>query len=756
MLHISPGTGGVAKQQRVSAPIGTTVSIANLFDKLPVREQFAVKESVKSIEQIRELLRSYALARPQLKLMFKVLQSPKQHWSYSPNPNSSVKQVAIQLFGADFATNCFEKTYKIDASTKTSDTSNESKEPMLNDHYVFEALLPKPPADPSRIPKQRYFSVDGRPLTAKRGTMKKLLGIYNEHTNGAPTAKHKYSFIRLNINCPPGSYDVNVEPSKDDVLFSDENLILDGFRGLCQEVYPPSSLENRRLQVLAERSGMTDNGSSLKLQKTPPAYPTGEASSQVADDPDCPLEVQCTDSRTISIIPPPEKTLSTTNRPTSARHKYVPNNTEFIADTIHVAIPTTMKNIYAKNAPSAKSQIGFKVNMSTDLNEYDDSSQRRTSPRYGQKPSSQLQEQDLAKCSAPSDINPWLIAKMNPARRNTNRQFINEQVDDKALSPLSFEPPMTPDPPVLQHAGAAPGDLDVPPSQKYLYSRDGIRNLRPRVPGGSYRNSMSRPKEVAPQRGSESYAMPTTLKPRRRYRGNLPWSPPSSVERIPPPSNSHLTNGESTLVSHDTKDSTKQTKLSFGGSRKRQLPEDGSETIDQEAQGETGLQRMLNSARRNLNHQLSQQEEVNYSSLKEPIKTSLPVDDPRAYLLRRQKSAAAGKGSTRPGRIKRLKSSLLPLENTSPEEQTHPLVLIKVLDKEVLHTIATQSALYDVYTEKGTDYGGLDMDLEKGREVERRLQSLLRAQKDTVDSEQNGVEIDLCSSLKGKNTLSKA
>jgi hypothetical protein len=47
----------------------------------------------------------------------------------------------------------------------------------------------------------------------------------------------KDSFIGLNICCPPGTYEVNVEPSKDNVLFKDEQHILGQFESFLSLVY---------------------------------------------------------------------------------------------------------------------------------------------------------------------------------------------------------------------------------------------------------------------------------------------------------------------------------------------------------------------------------------------------------------------------------------------------------------------------------------------------------------------------------------
>ncbi|KAI0869383.1 histidine kinase-like ATPase [Hypoxylon argillaceum] len=204
VLQLIPNEGGVLTQKSISSPVGTTVNVTNLFGRQPVREQIAIKEAKKTLGKIQELLRSYAMARPQLKLLFKVLQT----------------------------------------STNTCD-------------FVLEAIFINPNTDPQKVPRGHYFSVDGRPINAGRGITKRLLNIYVEHLKLSTLAKSTSDyFIRLDICCPPGTYDANIEPSKDNVLFSDEHVILDGFRRLCSEIYRPAT------------------SSLMPLENTPPEYST--------------------------------------------------------------------------------------------------------------------------------------------------------------------------------------------------------------------------------------------------------------------------------------------------------------------------------------------------------------------------------------------------------------------------------------------------------------------------------------------------
>ncbi|KAF3762305.1 hypothetical protein M406DRAFT_239737, partial [Cryphonectria parasitica EP155] len=237
LLKLFFGTGGVESQQCASAPVGTTVSVRGLFNCLPVREQITIKEASKNIARIKQLLFTYALARPQLRLSFKILgEENRQSWTYSPRPQATVKEAVIQIFGAELMSRCLIHTACSNPDGK-DDTPGHGK-----DKLAIEAVLPRLGSDYSKISKGSFFSVDSRPLSTERGTMKKLLAVFTSHFSNSMDRAHVHKplrnpFICVNIKCSSGSYDANIEPSKNEALFANESELIDLFGCLCSDVY---------------------------------------------------------------------------------------------------------------------------------------------------------------------------------------------------------------------------------------------------------------------------------------------------------------------------------------------------------------------------------------------------------------------------------------------------------------------------------------------------------------------------------------
>ena len=87
----------------------------------------------------------------------------------------------------------------------------------------------------------QYLSVDSRPVSCSKGTIRQVVKLYKFHlkslNNETATANIIDPFLCLNIACPLGTYDVNVEPAKDDVLFAKPDLILQLAREFFTRLY---------------------------------------------------------------------------------------------------------------------------------------------------------------------------------------------------------------------------------------------------------------------------------------------------------------------------------------------------------------------------------------------------------------------------------------------------------------------------------------------------------------------------------------
>ncbi|KAI0863215.1 hypothetical protein F4860DRAFT_469117 [Xylaria cubensis] len=588
------------------------------------------------------------------------------------------------------------------------------------------------------------------------------------------------------MSCPPGSYDANIEPSKDNVLFSDEQVVLEAFRRLCDDIYKPTAV--RKQDTL---------GTSINECSIPAAISLGQGqfhctreSHAKASIPSCSPQVAQGDPNVYTdvLANDPKQPVDIIEKPVDDRalREARPSNT-------FKPINTTISPRYPESGNqkdgTRQTPNKWSVDMSIDLSKRPKRSQQKSQQVVPVSSSSHKTTTIVSRRdNEGGHLSPWELA------RTSSSKEVPLPNSDAAIrySPIS---PLTPEPPVLRHIMAPPGDLDMPRSHKDVGRAKRLCPPPTTVPGGPYRSPVSSPLESRRRRVPVvSPSRPQVYLSHRRRREQPPWIPPSSLESIS--SEIHPTHSQRA-------DSFKQTQISFGGTqadqRRRGVQNDisqprvrsGKPLDESEADSHLNIQDMFSTAKKNLHYQLSKMEDkhltkavcnpepqryqqqasiqrqpftvlqtnsiVNnevYRADREPIATTLSIGDPRAYLLRRQKSMAAEENGAKTRKLRRVKSSLMPLENVFPEYDTHSLSWSVEIDGPVLNELVECVRKYDEYVIYGNLFDGLDMSLADGQVVEAQLQKLLTEQKENItdgEAENGQIIINLQAALKGKS-----
>lgn len=141
-------------------------------------------------------------------------------------------------------------------------------------HYAISAFIPKPnfsmstSLSPLRIymliqtdstvisNHGQFYSVDFRPVSSMKGTIKKITSLYRKQLQSCAQGEVKTPFLCINMMCPAGTYDPNVEPTKDDVLFTAEEEVLGIFARFLEDVYG-SSVEEQAAPNQPSRTQVT-------------------------------------------------------------------------------------------------------------------------------------------------------------------------------------------------------------------------------------------------------------------------------------------------------------------------------------------------------------------------------------------------------------------------------------------------------------------------------------------------------------------
>lgn len=386
------GPEGVVEVRKIGCPVGTTVRAEGFFDRWPVRKQAALREAQKGsgvTKKIRAVLQAYALARPGCRLSLKVVKGTtkkgkEERWTYAPKPGlgrndgeESIMDAVWKIIGKDAAAQCNYVARNIKG-------------------YGFGAVLPKVDAESKNISGLgQFLSVDARPVSTARGTLKLLSKAFRDKLKKAnPTLEDvKEPFLRMDIACPPGSYDPNVEPSKSDLLFDDPASLIAAVNELLDAFYSSTSAEGKPSEETPE-THESETSAQAKVKKpedaiTTPAseIQTSEYDTAVDDD----LFDQLVDMPTSDIAHTP----ASPNLPTSPPH----NRAE-------------MSNF---EEPQRKRQRTWKYNMY----DFDNDDLIMADAETQEGPDVDLTSEDTEEgVSSVTLSNPWTMAKMNARIRN--------------------------------------------------------------------------------------------------------------------------------------------------------------------------------------------------------------------------------------------------------------------------------------------------------------------------------------------------
>ncbi|KAL8668991.1 MAG: hypothetical protein Q9168_006405 [Polycauliona sp. 1 TL-2023] len=256
--------GEVINEERVSHAVGTTVRITDFLKNIPVRRQTALKHSAKQLSNIKRTLQAYSLARPSVRLSLRVLKAKTDNgnWIYAPKSDASVSDAALKVVGKKLMDECQWVVWA--PNTLSSEVGaiqgDETTAPAtISQTYRVEALLPKPDA----------------------GTLKQIVQLYKSYfrssCNSSCNQKITDPFLCMNLVCPPGSYDANVEPAKDDVLFSDSPKVLEVVEAFLKCQYGEIQSKTKPA-VNSKPTSMGVRNFDLLLAKKPP-QPSGQSSS---------------------------------------------------------------------------------------------------------------------------------------------------------------------------------------------------------------------------------------------------------------------------------------------------------------------------------------------------------------------------------------------------------------------------------------------------------------------------------------------
>ena len=186
--------GNVLEKTVTGAPIGTTITVTNLFFNTPVRYKFLKKDYTEA-GYIEDVVTRIALVHPEIAI--KLINTGKT--IIQTNGNGDLKTVIYSIYGKDIANGVIDLDY------------------TYEDIHIY-GVIGKPEIARSNRANQIFF-------VNKRYIKDKSLSSAAERAYKGMIPIGKFSFLVLNVDMNPKKVDVNVHPAKLEVRFEEENVV---------------------------------------------------------------------------------------------------------------------------------------------------------------------------------------------------------------------------------------------------------------------------------------------------------------------------------------------------------------------------------------------------------------------------------------------------------------------------------------------------------------------------------------------------
>lgn len=227
-----------------------------------MRRKILLKESAKNIVKIRHLLLSFSLVYPKVRIELRI-----RGTNYKPlvfNPTAEPKEKLAQVFTLQKVANLNKvevKQFKnwdwstvlpkVNSANVKHSGATDSKEKIGWDYCLF--------------------AVNGRPLNPTFPVTRKIIASINSQLSGILISKSSDGIVSsispmwvISISSVKSQdFDIHIEPSKDDILFSDLPKVLNIISEFLSQYYQRTPVEKKQ-EISEESSALQDRYTLMK------------------------------------------------------------------------------------------------------------------------------------------------------------------------------------------------------------------------------------------------------------------------------------------------------------------------------------------------------------------------------------------------------------------------------------------------------------------------------------------------------------
>ncbi|WP_326909086.1 DNA mismatch repair endonuclease MutL [Sedimentibacter sp. MB31-C6] len=225
--------GEVIVKEDIGCPVGTTITVTELFYNVPARKKF-LKSDASESSHINEIVTSLALSKENIS--FKYINNSNVAFK-TPKTNNFINTIS-SLYDKELYNSLLNVNYKNDIIEITGYTTN------LN-YYRGNR-------------KHQLIFVNGRYIKHKR------INYFIEAAYNTLLPKNKYPACFLKLEVEPALIDVNVHPAKTELRFQNEELILNEVKkSIYKALNSANIIKEIKKETFHEKSKKTNVNNSI-------------------------------------------------------------------------------------------------------------------------------------------------------------------------------------------------------------------------------------------------------------------------------------------------------------------------------------------------------------------------------------------------------------------------------------------------------------------------------------------------------------
>ncbi|GHO44610.1 DNA mismatch repair endonuclease MutL [Ktedonospora formicarum] len=198
--QISAESGRISNATPAASPVGTTITVRNLFSAVPARLKF-LKSRNTEVSHCHHLLEQYALAYPEIR--FTVTSEGKQ--IFATPGDGKLFSVLVQVYGLQIA----EQMVEVDGDDEHEDDGEYPR---------VKGFVSRPSAYKSTRQHISFF-------VNRRWVLSRMLTTAVEGAYHSLLLSGRHPIAVINIQIDPSFLDVNVHPAKTEIRFLKERRV---------------------------------------------------------------------------------------------------------------------------------------------------------------------------------------------------------------------------------------------------------------------------------------------------------------------------------------------------------------------------------------------------------------------------------------------------------------------------------------------------------------------------------------------------